>query len=510
MNHSNWRQLRDLLDANVLNHSDPLAYAMLRGELADREVIPNEARWLSEAYKQGIQAALENGVVSDGVFGRTAGRMFNAGHRKDVAHYAVQMWRRAIYCNHKIASSNKGTPAFAGRNRLHQYGTAGTQQNAPSRSRVWALVLVLLFAVASVWYTQSRCDYAIPITHQGAHKAPRQPELPLTNPPETTTHKDSSPSDEELAGGSTKNHPPAGIEPRSTSDLHAQDTSLRANQNSVPARGLEPAVSRKPKASSSTPAAVLMEISPPFYFALLSLDAVKLLERILLRGSAPHLLRESHPAVSVASAKPNPTAGVYLEEDLSARKLFRRAKLASTRGNHQQAVAGFTELLESGVVDTWVYHNRGSSRVFLHDYQGARADLDSAIELDSSNHLAFALRGLLKTVVDGDEAAGALDIQHAVVLDRNAPYTYYVRAICRRHVRTQEKLELAVLDCDKTIALCHKSKHPTWLLRDAHFVKGLANQELGKRSEAHAQFRQALVIDPTHARAQRGFQETRS
>ena len=495
MNRSNWRQLRDLLDAKVLRHSDPLAYTLLQGELADRGVVPNEAKWLTEAYKHGIQGALENGTISDGVFTRTTGRMFNAGHRRDVAQYAVEMWRRAIYRNKSVAPAKSGTPT--GQNWLHQFGNPGTQ-NAPSRSRFWALVLVLMLAVASVWYTQSRFDYSIPngtdVAQHRALKEPLQLELPLSNPQATTIHEDS---------------PRAGSKSRSTNNLPAHDASLGANESSAPAREHDVPVSQQPETPSSAPTPVLNLPSPPLHLALLTLDAARLLENIFLRGRSSNPPREAQPSATTVSAKLKPTAGVYLQEDKTARKLFRQAKLASKHGNHQQAIAGFTELIESGVVDTWVYHNRASSRVFLHDYEEARADLDSAIELDSSNHLAFALRALLKTVVDGDEVAGALDIQQAVSLDSNAAYNYYVRAICRRHSRTQEKLELAVLDCDKAIALCHKTKHPTWLLRDTHFVKGLATKDLGMRSQAHAQFRQALVIDPSHARAQRGFQATR-
>jgi tetratricopeptide (TPR) repeat protein len=124
----------------------------------------------------------------------------------------------------------------------------------------------------------------------------------------------------------------------------------------------------------------------------------------------------------------------------------------------------------------------GVAKIRAHDYPGARAELDRALEVDPRNAEAFFWRGYGEELV-GSARKAAGDFRRAVELDPQDPRPY--AELARLYGRNRQ-FDDAIGALDRLIDVA-----PRWQRGLAFGMRGLAQAEKGNRARAAADFAEA-------------------
>jgi len=162
---------------------------------------------------------------------------------------------------------------------------------------------------------------------------------------------------------------------------------------------------------------------------------------------------------------------------------------ASRRGDHLEAIASYSRLLDSGQLSgeslAYVYHNRGSSRRALGQLDLAVADYGAALELMPEFSFSRYGRGVAQLQQGAFDAAIA-DLDAVIAKDPEATYAIYARAQAYRG-----KGDLARAVEDYSTVIRHQPNYAP-----AYFDRANARNALGRRQEALADYRAAHRLDP--------------
>ena len=520
-----WQSLRDVLDQNVLVHTDPTCFMTLLGELADRGVDHYPAGWISEAYKLGVQDDLADNSVSDETFVSVERRLVSKGLQTQVALKATNTWRKALgfsptYHTPKTAAAPSKPKSVQHSKR--KVIVRGTPTQTTRHGQLLLLLLLVCFGVVGVVAVEHGKTTAQFVTTD----IRSQTEHPTAVAPERTTKQRPSVASQtsvKVKPHQSKGNPESKQEarperrPKSDPTIASRSASARrlksvpeaipeSRPEAKPASGPKllskvnpnempeivpiqlaadaPATTHRSRAETKdiTPSPAATAVTTPGIPALIAISAAtevcEIVRDFLTRHRPPAKIpsrdrtRNLERVTHSTQAKPTPMPKHSSE--------FLDAELASRRGEHKKAIVGFTNCIERGEANTWVYHGRAASRLHLKDYARARHDLDKAILLDDRNHLAFALRGLLKASVDRDLRSAAEDLDQALNLNNLSPYVYFVRAVAFSRGGSKELLRRAAIECEQAIEIVNKGEQPTWLHPDAMYLKKLIDSDINQ------------------------------
>ena len=481
-----WEILREILSLNNLDHTDPTCFSTLLGELSDRGVDHYRAFWISDAYKMGVQDDMADNSVSNDTFTTVEARLVRKGIQQKVALAATNTWRKALGFSLSSSASNANT-ASRKRASIQRLGrTPNRLVGGVSHGRLLPLVLLGCFGLIGV--------FAI----NGAAKNKTQ-RVSADDPPKTKHQLD---ADAVPKHQPTPEHTHRLVrvrQPGRKEDLAKRTaerkTGQRATSHSKRYRSRNAGSSAKPIRPVQIVADTLMPKNTSTKPNLGARISTSVTESV----AAPSLPTSLALSASIETSKfirdlvsryqPQKLEG-GTDRNRSGRqatnpkqsRAFLAAELASRRGDHKKAITGFTSCIQAGEGSTWVYHGRAASRVHLMDYKGAKRDLDKAISLDNQNHLAFALRGLLKATIDEDFRSASKDLDHALNLNNRSPYVYFVRAAVFSRNGSPELLRRAAIECDLAIELAielaNKEERPSMLKPDAIYLKKLIDSDI--------------------------------
>lgn len=162
---------------------------------------------------------------------------------------------------------------------------------------------------------------------------------------------------------------------------------------------------------------------------------------------------------------------------------FNRAATRYDLGDHQGAIADYTEVLAIHPEHDVAFNNRALVRYDLGDKEGAIADFTQAIHHNSHNYLAYSNRGYVRSEM-GDKLGAIEDYTFAIQLNSDYAPAYFYRGLAR--TRMQNKLG-AIEDYTEVIRLNPQDA-------SAYFYRGLASAKIGQRMEAIRDLRQAAQI----------------
>ncbi len=124
------------------------------------------------------------------------------------------------------------------------------------------------------------------------------------------------------------------------------------------------------------------------------------------------------------------------------------------------------------------------------DYQGARVDLNKAIELSPRDHRLFALRGIVYSALERYERA-IQDYDTAISLDPQNALYYDLRGQANLGIK---QYEAAIADYTRIIELDPSSSK-------SYIKRGQAYQASGNAEKAVADFNKAVALNPNDADA---------
>jgi tetratricopeptide (TPR) repeat protein len=196
-----------------------------------------------------------------------------------------------------------------------------------------------------------------------------------------------------------------------------------------------------------------------------------------------------------ANIVPTEGAMAYLDDETRAHPgeylhFLRRGLLRELQGDHDRAIADFSEAIRLEPRATAAYDQRGRVRHLKGDVAGAISDYDSAVRIDPSDAFGYLLRA------QAWQAKGDLD--HAIAdydaisrMHPGNPMVYYNRG----HAwHAKGALEHALADFDEAIRL-----EPRYSA--AYFNRGLVLQARGELDSALADFDAVIRLDPGDASA---------
>jgi Tetratricopeptide repeat len=175
-----------------------------------------------------------------------------------------------------------------------------------------------------------------------------------------------------------------------------------------------------------------------------------------------------------------------------------RAKLAqqhgktyALQGNHEAAIATFTQALTYTNAPAPLHVLRGLSYYAISNFTQALIDFDTAIEIDATCNQAYAQRGLLHAN-QNNIAAALADWEQALALEPNYSEIYYQRALLWLD---QNRPEAALADFNQAITL-----NPGLIA--AYLHRGNLRKEQGDLPGAMQDWEIALRNDLTLEKAQ--------
>lgn len=102
--------------------------------------------------------------------------------------------------------------------------------------------------------------------------------------------------------------------------------------------------------------------------------------------------------------------------------LLNRARVHAALGNHEQAVADYTEALNNGASQTRIYFLRARSLLALGDQKAAKRDMAEGLRRTPTDAESWGARGMAR-LADDPEAA-LKDFRQAVTLDARSPQAW--------------------------------------------------------------------------------------
>jgi tetratricopeptide (TPR) repeat protein len=129
--------------------------------------------------------------------------------------------------------------------------------------------------------------------------------------------------------------------------------------------------------------------------------------------------------------------------------------------------------------------------VQLAEYEKAQADFEKAYDLDPSQSLSIAAQGLA-AVQQNDLTRALTGVQEKLTRKPDDPILLYLQA----DILAQQGVEPGSADFERALRSARKAVILRPSLEPAHGVLGKLYLQAGKYSEAAAQCRKALEIDP--------------
>lgn len=167
-----------------------------------------------------------------------------------------------------------------------------------------------------------------------------------------------------------------------------------------------------------------------------------------------------------------------------------KAEVAYQAGRHQAEIALYTRCIDedgpTGPNLAIAHNNRGVARLATGDPEGAIADYDRALSLDSAYAMAYTNRGMAH-LARGDFEQSLRDYDTAIAFDQT-----YAEAFANRCwlFGFMGNGEAALADCEESLRL--RPDHPTTL--DS---RAFAHWILGDQVSARRDLQLARALDPT-------------
>ncbi|MCM1981792.1 tetratricopeptide repeat protein [Lyngbya confervoides] len=184
------------------------------------------------------------------------------------------------------------------------------------------------------------------------------------------------------------------------------------------------------------------------------------------------------------------TPGVFAQSrvqmsQLPALDYLIRAEQRLTQGDYQGAIADLNRVIQIDSMFAPAYIFRGAAKVNLRDYPSAIADFNQAIQLDPTLALAYVGRGEAKANL-GDYPSAIADFNQAIQLDPTLALAYVGRGVTKANLGDYPG---AIAELNQAIQL-----DPT--LATAYANRSEGYTLLKKGSEALQDAEQAIRLDP--------------
>jgi tetratricopeptide (TPR) repeat protein len=178
---------------------------------------------------------------------------------------------------------------------------------------------------------------------------------------------------------------------------------------------------------------------------------------------------EHDKAIEVVQGAINSVASIEIgsqEKHSLAEAYFRLGNLYGDEGKHAKATDAFSTAIGIYPYASHTYNNRGTSRLRLDEYLGAREDFDTAIKLDPEYSLAYNNRGILRALQE-DYSGAIEDHTKAIELWPQYSNAYAMRGKVWNLI---DKNDLALKDLTRSIEL--NPKHAiAYLLRAFVYIE---------------------------------------
>lgn len=139
------------------------------------------------------------------------------------------------------------------------------------------------------------------------------------------------------------------------------------------------------------------------------------------------------------------------EEILDKMKTRSEAEDALEDGEYRKAVDLFSDIIDAGKENAYIYNERGFAKNQLGELEAAIEDYDRAIELNSEHGLAYNNRGLAKREL-GEYESAIEDVNRAIVLSPESPHAFGNRANINILIGNFDQ---ALRDADEAVSLSH-------------------------------------------------------
>ena len=183
---------------------------------------------------------------------------------------------------------------------------------------------------------------------------------------------------------------------------------------------------------------------------------------------------------------------LYNEPD--ARSYLRRGIEAHQRGNLDDAIAYYTEVIKLDPPNTSIvviaYHNRGGAFYESGNYDRAEEDYDKALDLDPNNAETYYSRAAVHERKDNYERA-ITDLYKTIELNPNHVNAYSSRGVV---FGLRDDYERAIVDCNRAIELDPNSSF-------AYSSRGNVHTLTGDNEHAIADCNRAIELDPRNFNA---------
>ena len=158
---------------------------------------------------------------------------------------------------------------------------------------------------------------------------------------------------------------------------------------------------------------------------------------------------------------------------LSAAEYHQRAYEAHQRGEYEEAILNYNEVIGRTPNDATAYYNRGTANYHLGQHEAAINDFDQTIQVNPNHAGAHNNRGLANNNLGEYETAIA-DFSEAIRLEPGNERYYCHRGLANNNLG---EYETAIADFSEAIRLNPDSAH-------LYYNRGLANFHLGQHEAA--------------------------
>ncbi|MDX2100361.1 MAG: tetratricopeptide repeat protein [Leptolyngbyaceae cyanobacterium bins.59] len=203
-----------------------------------------------------------------------------------------------------------------------------------------------------------------------------------------------------------------------------------------------------------------------------------------------------HPAISFGIAGLSITIGLIVllrnwsPNTFLTQNLHQQAMVQEETGQYQQAIASYTEIINTRPHEGIAYYQRGLLHQRLGQAQNALADLTRAIELGSKVEEAYYQRGNLRFRL-GDRSAAIEDYTQAIKLHPEYTRAYVNRGTVHAELGNDRQ---AIEDYTRAIQLDGK-------LAEAYLNRCLSQSNLGNHEAARSDCTQAISLKPDYTLA---------
>ncbi len=220
-------------------------------------------------------------------------------------------------------------------------------------------------------------------------------------------------------------------------------------------------------------------------------EAISELHR--LNGNLDQAIKDSDPVLSQGNIDPVSRSKLDIEKGI----------LYAQKMDYSSAEDYFTRAIALDTNSDFAYYSRGLARIKMNKIQSAASDLISArekglgstniMEIDSSAQIIFE-RGVYDLSIGNIDSA-LIFIDAAISVNPNKSYYYYARGEC---YFSRNNFEESIKAYSLAIGL--SANYP-----EAYYKRGLANLQLGKATDAIADFTRTIQYNPQFYLAKKGI-----